>query len=138
MISLLELFCQGTHRGTHLFPHNKHIPSYDPAVLVRAPEGSPHSFQGFVSDACLLSWLRNQASDQLPSLESYLSQPLKAFPIHSLELYSSVVSAKSSETLLEAMLLMSEEGVSSVAVMDDLTGQLLSAVSVTDVGKVCL
>ena len=36
------------------------------------------------------------------------------------------------------MLLMSEEGVSSVAVMDDLTGQLLSAVSVTDVGKVCL
>lgn len=34
------------------------------------------------------------------------------------------------------MKLMSEEGVSSVAVIDDESGALLSAVSVTDIGKV--
>lgn len=34
------------------------------------------------------------------------------------------------------MKLMSDGGVSSVAVVDDETGQLLSAVSATDIGKV--
>ena len=34
------------------------------------------------------------------------------------------------------MKLMSEEGVSSVAVVEEETGNLLSAVSVTDIGKV--
>jgi CBS domain-containing protein len=34
------------------------------------------------------------------------------------------------------MKLMSEEGVSSVAVVEEETGTLLSAVSVTDIGKV--
>jgi CBS domain-containing protein len=38
--------------------------------------------------------------------------------------------------VLDSMKLMSEEGVSSVAVLDD-RGNLLSAVSVTDIGKVC-
>ena len=32
---------------------------------------------------------------------------------------------------------MSEEGVSSIAVVDDYNANLLSAVSVTDIGKVC-
>ena len=34
------------------------------------------------------------------------------------------------------MRLMSDEGVSSVAIVDDETGGVLSAVSVTDVGKI--
>lgn len=34
------------------------------------------------------------------------------------------------------MKLMSEEGVSSIAVVDERSGNLLSAVSVTDIGKV--
>jgi hypothetical protein len=38
--------------------------------------------------------------------------------------------------VLDAMKLMSEEGVSSVAVVDEETSMLLSAVSVTDIGKV--
>ena len=44
--------------------------------------------------------------------------------------------ADSSDCVLDAMKLMSEQGVSSVAVIDDVTGTLLSAVSVTDIGKV--
>lgn len=36
------------------------------------------------------------------------------------------------------MKLMSEEGVSSIAVLDGETSALLSAVSVTDIGKVCI
>lgn len=35
------------------------------------------------------------------------------------------------------MRLMSEEGVSSIAVIDEELGKLLSAVTVTDIGKVC-
>lgn len=36
------------------------------------------------------------------------------------------------------MMLMSEEGVSSIAVLDEESSALLSAVSVTDIGKVRL
>lgn len=51
-------------------------------------------------------------------------------------MYSSVVASTAGKTVLDAMKLMSEEGVSSVAVLDEETGNLLSAVSVTDIGKV--
>jgi len=46
------------------------------------------------------------------------------------------VASTSSRSVLDAMKLMSEEGVSSVAVVEEETGYLLSAVSVTDIGKV--
>lgn len=45
-----------------------------------------------------------------------------------------VITAPSSSTIRDAMALMSEEGVSSIAVVDQ-DGILLSAVSVTDIGK---
>jgi len=48
------------------------------------------------------------------------------------------VATVSTDSVLDAMKLMSEEGVSSVAVLDEETGTLLSAVSVTDIGKVRL
>ena len=51
-------------------------------------------------------------------------------------LYSSVVSVTSGSSTLDAMTLMSDEGVSSVAVIDEEQGRLLSALSVTDIGKV--
>lgn len=41
-------------------------------------------------------------------------------------------------TVLDAMRLMSEEGVSSVAVVDEELGILIGVVSVTDIGKVCV
>jgi CBS domain-containing protein len=63
-------------------------------------------------------------------------------------MYASVIAATSSSTVLDAMRLMSDGGVSSVAVVDDggggygagygSWGGLTGAVSVTDVGKVCL
>ena len=51
-------------------------------------------------------------------------------------MYSSVVATSSTAQVLDVMRLMSEQGVSSVAVIDEDSGTLLSAVSVTDVGKV--
>jgi len=70
-----------------------------------------------------------------PSLLRFLSSSLDLLSLPSLYLYTSVVAAPASSTVLDAMRLMSEEGVSSIAVLDEEGGGLLSAVSVTDVGK---
>jgi hypothetical protein len=69
-------------------------------------------------------------------LERLLSRPLYelAFPL--LSIHAAVVAASSVATVLDAMRLMSEEGVSSVAVLDEESGILLGAVSVTDIGQV--
>lgn len=74
-----------------------------------------------------------------------LSCPLHLLALPSLEMYASVIAATSSSTVLDAMRLMSDCGVSSVAVVDDggggygagygSWGGLTGAVSVTDVGK---
>ncbi|OJA20153.1 hypothetical protein AZE42_08449 [Rhizopogon vesiculosus] len=74
-----------------------------------------------------------------------LAHPLNSLALPSLQVYASVVAATSSSTVLDAMRLMSECGVSSVAVIDDggggygggygLWGGLNGAVSVTDIGK---
>ena len=66
----------------------------------------------------------------------FLSNPLHSLSLPSLNIYSAVVASTSSGSVLDAMKLMSEEGVSSVAVVEEETGNLLSAVSVTDIGKV--
>jgi CBS domain-containing protein len=52
-----------------------------------------------------------------------------------LNLNDAVVAARSSASILDAMKLMSEQGVSSIAVLEENSGTLLSAVSVTDIGK---
>jgi hypothetical protein len=82
------------------------------------------------------------------TFETLLSCPLNSLALPSLEMYASVIAATSSSTVLDAMRLMSDGGVSSVAVVDDggggygagygSWGGLTGAVSVTDVGKVCL
>ncbi|KAI0760611.1 hypothetical protein C8Q74DRAFT_242298 [Fomes fomentarius] len=120
IISLLTIFARGAHR-----------------VLIQAPPspGTPPSYLGLVSDRSLLSWFTNFAQ-RTPPLLRFLSVPLASLSLPSLYLYTSVVAAKASDRVLDAMRLMSEEGVSSVAVVDDETGGLLSAVSVTDIGKV--
>ena len=66
----------------------------------------------------------------------YLSNSLQSLPLPSLNLYTSVIAATSASSVLDAMKLMSEQGVSSVAVIKKAKGTLLSAVSVTDIGKV--
>lgn len=47
-----------------------------------------------------------------------------------------MISASPKDAVLDAMQLMSANGVSSIAIVDDNTGLLLSAVSVTDIGNV--
>jgi CBS domain-containing protein len=61
---------------------------------------------------------------------------LQTLPLPSFNASTSVVAALASATILDAMRLMSEDGVSSIAVLEDESGVLLSAVSVTDIGKV--
>ncbi|KAK0458913.1 uncharacterized protein EV420DRAFT_1541205 [Desarmillaria tabescens] len=117
IISLLQHFSHGTHK-----------------VLVQKAE-STNDYLGIVSDRRLLAWFSSYASEN-PSLRNFLSNPLHAFSLPSLNLYSSVVAATSTASVLDAMRLMSEEGVSSVAVVDDESAVLLSAVSVTDIGKI--
>ncbi|KAG2038377.1 hypothetical protein BDR03DRAFT_1009852 [Suillus americanus] len=74
-----------------------------------------------------------------------LSCPLHSLTLPSLQVYTSVIAATSSSTVLDAMRLMSDCGVSSVAVVDDggggcgavygYWGGLTRALSVTDIGK---
>ncbi|KAI0717069.1 hypothetical protein C8Q76DRAFT_616418 [Earliella scabrosa] len=120
LISLLTIFARGAHR-----------------VLIKAPPSSDPtpSYLGLVSDRSLLSWFTTYAQ-RTPSLLRFLSVPLSSLALPSLYLYSSVVASKASSSVLDAMRLMSDEGVSAVAVVDDETGGVLSAVSVTDVGKI--
>ncbi|KAF8333768.1 hypothetical protein F5887DRAFT_893072 [Amanita rubescens] len=114
ILDLLKLFSLGTHR-----------------VLIK----STTEYLGIVSDTKLLSWFAAYAKET-PSFHQYSSKPLNSYALPSLNLHSAVVAATSNETVLDAMRLMSEDGVSSIAVLDEETGNLLSAVSVTDIGRV--
>ncbi|KAA1474962.1 hypothetical protein DENSPDRAFT_841649 [Dentipellis sp. KUC8613] len=142
-VALLAIFSSGKHR-----------------VLIRSPtptEGCP--YLGMVSDRRLLSYFStfmrqttgspspipssspsspSPISPLSPSPSSFLrfmNNPLNSLPLPSLNLFSDTVALKSSDTVLDAMRRMSEQGVSSVAVIEEETGKLLSAVSVTDIGK---
>jgi hypothetical protein len=88
-----------------------------------------------VSDRGLLAWFSSYAQETV-SLQQYLWNTLDQFSLPSLDICASVVASTSNNTVLAAMKLMSEQGVGSVAVLDEDTGLLLSAVSVTDIGKV--
>ncbi|KAF4618201.1 hypothetical protein D9613_011536 [Agrocybe pediades] len=116
LISLLEVFSRGAHR-----------------TLIQSAV-NPGEFIGMVSDRGLLSWFDSYARET-KSFYKYISNPIQSLPLPSLNLHTSVVSATSSATILDAMKLMSEQGVSSIAVVEENSGILLSAVSVTDIGK---
>jgi CBS domain-containing protein len=103
-------------------------------VLIQALPPST-DYLGIVSDRRLLSWFFSFA-EQTPSFLQLLSNSLYSLALPSLNIDSAVVASTSSRSVLDAMKLMSEEGVSSVAVVEEETGNLLSAVSVTDIGKV--
>lgn len=106
-------------------------------MLIKSPD-SPIEFLGVVTDRGALSWFASHAQKD-PTFLRYLSNTLSALPLPSLYLYSSVVAVTPASTVLDAMSLMSSEGVSSVAVTVEEDGRLLSAISVTDIGKVgCL
>ncbi|KAL5523261.1 SDS23 [Sanghuangporus sanghuang] len=132
LVDLLKVFASGTHR-----------------ILIRSsssPESSTSTsqFLGFISDRSLLSYFHAQAQTSAP-LSRFLNNGLHSLTLPSINLRTAVVSCAASARVLDAMALMSEEGVSSVAVVEDSPasgvaspGQmiLLSAVSVTDIGKI--
>jgi len=117
LIALLAIFSRGAHR-----------------TLVRS-SNNPDEYIGIVSDRNILAWFNSYAR-ATTSFKKYLSNPIQSLYLPSLNLNVAVISAPSSATVLDAMKLMSEEGVSSIAVVDEHSGNLLSAVSVTDIGKI--
>lgn len=117
ILDLLKLFSLGNHR-----------------VLINSTANTDE-YYGMVSDRRLLAWFAAYAKET-PTFHQYSSNLLSSFALPSLNLHSAVVSATSNAKLLDAMKLMSDEGVSSIAVLDEETGNLLSAVSVTDIGRV--
>ena len=117
LLSLLEVFSQGTHR-----------------VLIEA-EGGCTEYLGFVSDRGLLSWLYLFAQES-PTLQQYFANSLEHLSLPSLNLFNAVIACGTQSTVLDAMKLMSEEGVGSLAIVNEETGALLSAISVTDIAKI--
>ena len=134
LVPLLEVFARGSHRSMSRFCYtlNNNLLF---SALIRSSSDDPQEFIGMVSDHRLLKWFAQYARET-PSFQKYLSNPIQSLSLPSLNLNNAVISATSSKTILDAMKLMSEEGVSSVAVVEDCSGTLLSAVSVTDIGKV--
>ena len=102
-------------------------------MLVKSPIAT--SFLGVVTDRRALAWFASQAQNDSTFLR-YLSNTLSSLPLPSLYLYSSVVTVTATSTVLDAMSLMSDEGVSSVAVTVGEDERLLSAISVADIAKV--
>ncbi|CCM06016.1 uncharacterized protein FIBRA_08260 [Fibroporia radiculosa] len=116
VVQLLGVVARGAHR-----------------VLIQS-ESPSAEFLGMVSDRRLLSWFTSY-SQQNPAFLRYLANPLCSLALPSMYLYLSVVAARATNCVLDAMKLMSDEGVSTIAVVEEENGNLLSAVSVTDIGK---
>ncbi|KAL1759652.1 hypothetical protein FB107DRAFT_287631 [Schizophyllum commune] len=111
IVDLLQVFSRGAHRDWS-------------------------DFAGMVSDGRLLSWLQDFAT-KTRALEPFMACSLRELPLTSLHMFDAIIHCKTTDVVLDAMKLMSEEGVSSVAVIDDLERKALhSAISVTDIGKI--
>ncbi|KAG8924824.1 cell separation during budding [Tulasnella sp. 418] len=132
LLDLLKIFSRGTHRVLLMELDNPDVPV------------------GMVSDRQLVRWFMDTAYSH-PTIQQTLQTPLNELPVFRwctppttpspgpsghIAPVTPVVSCTSDETILDAMSIMSKEGVSSVAVVDPTTGFLLSAVSVTDIGKI--
>ncbi|KAF5357214.1 hypothetical protein D9756_006365 [Leucocoprinus leucothites] len=132
LISVLEAFARGAHR---VFIENTDTQS--------SASSSPQVI-GMISDKHLLSFFSSYASTSptsssitaLPPLQRFTSRALYEIPHPLLNLHRTVVAASSVATVMDAMRLMSEEGVSSVAVVDEESGMVIGGVSVTDIGRV--
>ncbi|KAJ3554529.1 hypothetical protein NP233_g12404 [Leucocoprinus birnbaumii] len=141
LISVLELFARGAHR---VFIENTD-PQAETAV-------SSANIVGMISDKHLLSFFASYITSSsplsptpnIPSTTSTSSPPLQRFTSRALlevsysllDIHRVVVAASSVATVMDAMRLMSEEGVSSVAVVDEENGMVIGGVSVTDIGRV--
>ncbi|KAH9916953.1 uncharacterized protein BXZ73DRAFT_53489 [Epithele typhae] len=126
LVDLLAVFARGAHRA---------IIQAAPASPSSSQPYSTSAYLGLVSDRALLAWLTLHA-ERTPSLLRFLSVPLTSLALPSLHLYAAVIAANARDSVLSAMRLMCDEGVGSIAVVDEESGGLLSAVSVTDIGRV--
>jgi len=127
LLDILEIFAQGRHR----------VVINSPAVSTVAPSGSPESRtktpQGLLSDRQALTWfLKSIPRFTSPSLQPLLSMPLEALQITT----NDVMFIPSDTILLEAMKIMSADGLSSLPIVDAISGRLISVVSVNDIGKI--
>ncbi|KZS87274.1 hypothetical protein SISNIDRAFT_419820 [Sistotremastrum niveocremeum HHB9708] len=111
LLDLLQVFSRGTHR-----------------VLIETEDGRP---AGMVSDLSLVGWFLAHCNDY-PNLHSTLEAAIAQLGLYT----NHVVSLPADSVLLDAMKILSEQGLSSVAIVNPLDGYLLSAVSVTDIGKI--
>ena len=134
IVHLLQVFSRGAHRGESVISLRPLLDlSFILPVFVRSEDWS--DFAGMVSDGRLLSWLQEFAS-KTRALEPFMACSLRELPLTSLHMFDAIIHCKTTDVVLDAMKLMSEEGVSSVAVIDDLERKALhSAISVTDIGK---
>ncbi|KAH8829433.1 hypothetical protein DL96DRAFT_1598081 [Flagelloscypha sp. PMI_526] len=118
ILDLLRVFSGGIHR-----------------CLITSDDSA--SYLGYVSDARLLRWFEGYASNN-ESFRQYLFHgTIASTSTARIPSRTGVISATSEDSVLFAMKRMSEEGVSSVAVLENSTGEprLLSAVSVRDIGN---
>ena len=128
LLDLLQVFSRGTHRVV-LYSSLPELSS--PAQSTRAQK--PLQVVGLVSDRHALSWfITNAPKYSEPSLEPLLEASLSSLRI----VTQDVVSKSSTASVLDAMQTMSEEGLSSLPIVDVASGRLLSVVSVNDIGKV--
>ncbi|KAG8992283.1 cell separation during budding [Tulasnella sp. JGI-2019a] len=117
LTSLLSIFSRGTHR----------------ILIVDETTGQAH---GLIEDRQLVRWFTDHASEQ-PFILSTLATPLSELTFLPYIAYPHpVISASSDDSILDAMRLMSNEGVNSIAVTDPGSGNLHAAVTVTDIGKI--
>lgn len=126
-------------------PHSPRLPALvQPSIQIPQATQSPKLVSALTASRPI-ALPQPQPPTSTFTFETLLSCPLSLLALPSLEMYASVIAATSSSTVLDAMRLMSDCGVSSVAVVDDggggygagygSWGGLSGAVSVTDVGK---
>ncbi|KAI0041618.1 hypothetical protein FA95DRAFT_674696 [Auriscalpium vulgare] len=158
VIALLGVFSLGTHRALIQAPPStspsspRHLGLISDLRLLayfhayaRSPSPSPSSPSPYDIPSPLSTHISASPSSPFGSSSSsvaflrYLSTPLSSLPLPSLALFRAVAAVRARAPVLDAMRMMSEQGVSSVAVLADEAGGdgggLLSAVSVTDIGK---
>lgn len=144
-------FAMQSDTATHIHspmqhPHSPRLPaSVQSSIQISQPSQPPKPVSALTASRPTAPL---QPQPQPPSTLTFarlLSCPLYLLALPSLQMYTSVIAATSSSTVLDAMRLMSDGGVSSVAVVDDggggygagygSWGGLTGAVSVTDIGK---
>lgn len=114
LTTLLEIFSRGTHR-----------------VIVEGPE---QQLKGIITDSALVKYFasKHDTITTSPVISQALASSLVDLGVIT---PPPIVSASPDSTVLDAMTLMSREGVSSIAVFDPDVGVLISAVTVTDIGQ---